>query len=151
MSKTYRYTVTVPAGWTTTQAFEKWDGESELDGTSAAADLLGQPSDTKGVWVAAAPSKRTLEADVAYAITWTDHYHGDYCPPQPNSRSPITVGGQPGVLLRYNCGILVNVAVTVDRGVEYWFNFIDRSMAAAADPADTATFTSMLTSVRFPH
>lgn len=150
-SKTYGYTLTVPAGWTTRQAFAKWDGESELDGTSASVDLIGQPADTKGVWAAAAPSKRDLAADTAFAIIWTAHYHGDYCPSRPDMRNRVTVGGQPGVLLAYNCGILVNTALTVNHGVEYWFVFIDRGQAAATDPTDRATFLAMLSSVRFPH
>jgi hypothetical protein len=151
VSKAYGYTITVPASFTLRQAFGKWDGHSELDGNSASVDLIGQPADTTGVWAAAARSKRDLASDAAYAITWNAHYHGDTCPHQPNLRQRITVGGQPGVLLAYNCGILVNMAVTVDRGVEYWFVFIDRSVARATDATDHATFLTMLNSVRFPH
>lgn len=149
-SKTYGYTLSVPAGLTPRQAFAKWDGESELDGDSAQVDLMGHPGESKGVWIAAARSKRDLAADTAFAITWNAHYHGDYCPSRPNMRDRVTIGGQPGVLLAYNCGILVNFAVTVDRGVEYWFTFVDRGLAAANNPSDRATFLKMLSSVRFP-
>jgi hypothetical protein len=148
-SKAYGYTLTVPAPWIARQAFAKWDGEAGLNGDSAEVDLFGQPSETKGVWAAAVPSKRDLAAAAAYAIVWTAHVHGDTCPPLPSTRSRITVGGQPGVLLAYNCGILVNTAVTVYRAVEYWFVFVDRGLAAATNAADQATFTRMLNSVQF--
>jgi len=148
-STTYGYTLTVPAGLTSRQAFAKWDGESELNGDSAEVDLIGDPGDTSGVWAAAAPSKRDLVAETAYAITWNAHYHGDYCPQRPDITTRITVGGQPGVLLAYNCGILVNTAVTVAHGVDYWFVFVDRSVAAATTPTDHATFMKILSSVQF--
>ena len=150
LSKAYGYTVTVPADFTPRQAYAKWDGESELDGDSALVDLLGQPGETKGMFVAAAPTKRDLAADTAFAITFNAHYHGDYCPNRP-TRGRVTVGGQPGVLLAYNCGILVNHVVTVYHGVEYWFVFVDRGVDAATDPTDHATFVKMLSSVRFRH
>jgi hypothetical protein len=147
-SKAYGYTLTVPAGWTSRQAFAKWDGESELDGDSALVDLLGHPGESKGVWAAAAPSTRNLAADTTFATVWNHHYHGDTCP-NPPAKSRVTVGGRPGVLLAYNCGILVNHVVTVDRGVEYWFVFVDRGVVAATDRTDRATFLHILRSVRF--
>jgi hypothetical protein len=131
------------------QASVKWDGKWELDGTSPEADLIGQPGDARGVWAAAARSKRTLAAATAFAIRWNRDVHGDTCP-HPPTRTPVMVGGQPGVLLAYNCGILVNMAVTVTHGVEYWFAFLDHGVAAANDPADHAIFMKMLSSVRFP-
>jgi hypothetical protein len=149
-SKAYGYTVTVPAGWASRQAYEKWDGEWELDGTSNAVDLFGEPSVSKGVWAAAAPSQRDLAAEAAFAIVWNAHYHGDFCPHRPTTRSRVTIGGRPGVLLAYNCGILINMAVTVDHDVEYWFVFVDRGVVAANDPADHLTFLRMLRSVHFP-
>ena len=150
-SKAYGYTLTVPAGWSTRQAFAKWDGESELDGSSAFVDLIGTPSDSKGVWAAAGRTNRDLAADTTFAITWNYHYHGDHCPRRPDMRNRLTIGGRPGVLLAYNCGILINFAVTVDHGVEYWYTFVDRGVAAATDPADHATFLKMLSSVQFAH
>ena len=148
-SKAYGYTVTVPPRWTTRQAFANWDGESELDGDSAFVDLLGHPAESNGVWAAAARSKGDLATDTTFAIAWNKHFHGDFCQ-HPPTRSRVTVGGQPGVLLAYNCGILVNVVVTVHRGVEYWFAFVDQSVPAAFDPTDRATFLDILKSVQFP-
>jgi hypothetical protein len=65
-------------------------------------------------------------------------------------RNRVTIGGQPGVLLAYNCGILINFALTVDHGVEYWFVFVDQGVPAATDPTDHAPFLKMLSSVQFP-
>lgn len=149
-SKAYGYTLTAPAGMTPRQAYDKWDGVTELDGSSAEVDLIGDPSETKGVWAAAARTNRDLAADVAYAISWNARVHGDFCPQRPDITSRITIGGRPGVLLSYNCGILVNQAVTVDQGISYWFSFVDRSLAAATNPTDDATFRAILSSVRFP-
>jgi hypothetical protein len=139
----------MPAGWTSRQALYKWDGEEEIDGTSNQVDLLGQPSVSKGVIAAAAPWKRDLAAYTSYTITWNAHYFGDHCPAKPNTRSTVTVGGEPGVLLAYNCGILVNYAATVHHGVAYRFAFVDRVVAAATDPTDHATFLNMLKSAKF--
>jgi hypothetical protein len=149
-SKHYGYTLAVPAGWTSRQAFGKWDGETELDGNSAQVDLIGQPADTMGVWVAAARWKRDLAAYTTYLVAWNARYHGDTCPPKPDTRQRVTVGGQPGVLLAYNCGILVNNVGTVHDGVGYFFAFIDRGVATATNPTDRATFLEMLRSVKLP-
>jgi hypothetical protein len=150
-SKGYGYSLTVPAGWTSRQAFEKWDGQSELDGTSVMVDLLGQPSVSRGVFIAAARWKRDLAAYATFLIAWNANYHGDYCPQRPNARSRVTVGGQPGVLLAYNCGILINNVATVHDGVGYLFVFVDRGLAAATDRTDHATFLRILRSVEFPN
>ena len=147
-SATYGYTLTVPAGWASRQAFEKWDIESELDGTSILADLFGEPGVSRGAFAAAAPWKRDLAAYTSYLIAWTAHYH-EFCPQRPNRRTGVSIGGQRGVLLAYDCGILVNIAVTVHRGVGYVFTFVDRGVAAATDPTDHATFLKILRSVRF--
>jgi hypothetical protein len=148
-SATYGYTLTVPAGWTSRQAFEKWDIQSELDGTSILVDLFGEPSVSRGAFAAAARWKRGLAAYTTYLITWNAHYH-ELCPQRPNARSRVAIGGQPGVLLAYNCGILVNIAATVHRRVGYLFTFVDRGVAAATDPTDHATFLKILRSVHFP-
>jgi hypothetical protein len=148
-SATYRYTLTVPARWTSRQASEKWDIQSELDGTSILADLFGEPSESRGVFAAAARWKRDLAAYTTYLIAWNAHYH-EFCPQRPNTRTPVTIGGRPGVLLAYNCGILVNIAATVHRRVGYLFTFVDQGVAAATDPTDHATFLKVLRSVQFP-
>jgi hypothetical protein len=54
------------------------------------------------------------------------------------------------VLLAYNCGILINHAVTVHHGVGYDFAFRDPTVAAATDPTDHAALLDILGSVQFP-
>ena len=65
-SHAYGYSLTVPVGLTPRQAFAKWDGKSELDGDSAYVDLIGDPAESRGVWVAATPWKQDLAAFTAY-------------------------------------------------------------------------------------
>jgi diaminopimelate decarboxylase len=109
---------------------------------------MGLPGESKGVWAAAARSRGDLATDTSFAVRWNEHYHGDTCPAPP-AKSRVTVGGQPGVLLAYGCGILINFVVTIHHGDEYWFVFVDRSVSAPTDSADSATFLAMLRSVRF--
>ena len=149
-SHAYGYSLTVPVGLTPRQAFAKWDGKSELDGDSAYVDLIGDPAESRGVWVAATPWKQDLAAFTAYMIIWNFHFHGDYCPEHPETRGPVTVGGEAGVLFTYNCGILVNNVATVRHGIGYFFVFVDQDVAAANNPADHAVFMKMLASVTFP-
>lgn len=144
--------MTLPAGWTAVQAHSRWDGKIGLDYASASVDRFIGTS-MAGSWGVAAPWKRSLAADTTYVIRWNYLYHRNTCPAsaRPESRSPVTIGGQAGVLLAYNCGILINLAATVHHGFAYWFVFRDPGVNAATDPADHATFLGMLHSVRFTH
>ena len=54
------------------------------------------------------------------------------------------------MLLGFDCGILINSAVTVHDGMAYVFGFRDPSVHAATDPTDRATFLALLKSVTFP-
>jgi len=149
-SAAYGYTLTLPPKWASRPAFEKWAGEEELDGSSTLADIFGQPSESRGMFAAAARWKGDLRSYWKFLIAFNAHYHGDHCPQRPNARRLVTVGGQPGVLLAYNCGILINNVATVHDGVGYVFVFVDRGVAAATDPTDSATFRDILRSVRLP-
>ena len=80
-------------------------------------------------------------------IEGTVEDHGDTCPVTPDARNPIEIGGQPGTQLAWNCGILINQAVTVDNGVGYFFGFRDPSVQAATDSADRELFVELLKSV----
>jgi hypothetical protein len=104
---------------------------------------------TAAAWAVATRWKRDLAAYTRFLTGWNVRYHGDTCPPKPRTRNPITVGGQPGTLLAYNCGILINVAATVHGGIGYMFVFRDPGVAAATDPTDRATFLKILRSVQF--
>jgi hypothetical protein len=84
-------------------------------------------------------------------VAWNARYHGDTCPRRPSTEKEISVGGSPGVLLEYNCGILINIAGTVRHGVGYWFAFRYLSVHAASDPAGHAAFVEIRRSVEFPH
>ena len=83
-------------------------------------------------------------------IAATTADHGDTCPPVPESQEPIEIGSEPGVLLSYDCGILINIAVAVHDGVAYVFGFRDPAVHAATDPADRETFLGLLESVTYP-
>jgi hypothetical protein len=65
-------------------------------------------------------------------------------------RQRINVGSDQGVLLAYNCGILINLAAAVHNGVGYQFGFRDPTVNAATDPADEATFLAILESTQLP-
>jgi hypothetical protein len=142
--------VTLPPGWLSAQASERWsvhDGFG-LNRDSFVADQFRSAS-TAIAFAVAAHWKRDLAAWTRLWIAMTARYHEE-CPPEPNTRNRVTIGDQPGVLLGYNCGILVNIAVTVHSGVGYSVSFVDDSVPAATDPTDHATFLTMLRSVQFP-
>jgi hypothetical protein len=84
-----------------------------------------------------------------YLVAWNARFHGDTCPAKPHTSRSITVGGDPGILLAYDCGILINIAGTVHEGLGYWFGFRDPSVQAATDPVDRNAFLQILGSVRF--
>ena len=149
-SATYGYTLMPPPHWTSAQASRKWDGQSGLDIDSSQVDQFRSPLTNPVFWAVATHWQKSLAAFTSYAISWTSSFHGDSCTAEPNRRSPITVGGQPGVLLAYDCGVLINYAVTVDNGIGYWFLFKDDAVQAATDPTDHATFLHVLKSVQFP-
>jgi hypothetical protein len=149
-SPEYGYTVTLPAGWTALQAHTKWDGKSELTRDSFGVDLFVGPSYAISFGAAAAWT-HGLASYARYLIASTVRYHSDTCPRKPNIESGIGIGGRHGVLLGYNCGILINIAATVRNGVGYMFVFHDDSVQAATDRTDHATFVKILRSVQFPH
>jgi len=90
--------MTLPAGWTVTPASAKWDGKSGLSSDSAEVDqFLGPASATSGV---ANPYAKKLLGYVLDLIHWNYKYHGDTCPPTPESQTPVKIGGVPGMLLQ---------------------------------------------------
>jgi hypothetical protein len=148
-SAEYAYTVGLPAGWTSVAAGKKWDGKSGLSSDSPEVDQFVSPA-AASAWGVAGRWDRDLTAYATFLIRWTERFHGDTCPSKPQTRSRITIGGQPGVLLEYDCGILINVAATVYGGVGYHFGFRDPAVHAASDPADHADFLHILQSAQFP-
>jgi hypothetical protein len=149
-SATYGYSISVPAGWTAEDALKAWDGTYGLDIEAPAVDkFLG--NSTASAWAASGPWDQNLAAYSTYLVEWNKRYHSNTCPPKPETKSRVGIGGRPGILLDYNCGILINMAATVDHGVGYVFLLRDPGVASATDPKDSATFARMLNSVRFPH
>jgi hypothetical protein len=148
-SQSYGYKLTVPAQWSAAPADYKWDRRSELSLDSPAVDKFFSSVTGRGSYAAAGRWNGDLAAYTTFLIAWTHRTHGDFCPAKPNTRSPVTIGGQPGVLLAYNCGILINIAATVHHGVGYQFVFRDSGVSAASDPADHAVFLQILRSVQF--
>ena len=148
-SKTYGYSLTVPAGWTTIQASIPWDGEGMPSHDVPEADQFVSPSSPSASFHGA-PTTKDLAGQVKQAIAGIAVDHGDTCPPVPKSQEPISVGSEPGVLLNYDCGILITNAITIHDGVAYVFGFRDPAVHAATDAADRATFLALLESVKFP-
>ena len=147
-SATYGYTITVPAGWSSSQATKAWDGSSGLSSGSAEVDKFVGPSSASSTGVAARPIRLSAYADALVAAT--TKYHGNTCPPRPAARKPITIGGDPSILVEYDCGIRINNAVTVHKGVGYQFLLRDPAVHASTDPADQKSFFELLQSVKFP-
>jgi hypothetical protein len=149
ISAKYGYRLTLPPGWSSSQATSVWDGSSGLSSESAEVDKFVGPSSATSSGVAA-PSHQTLSAYTDALIAATAKYHGDTCPSEPAARKPITIGGEPAMLLEYDCGILINNAVTVHKGVGYQFLLRDPAIHASTDPSDQRTFFELLQSVTFP-
>ncbi|HEX2755679.1 MAG TPA: hypothetical protein VHM48_09460 [Candidatus Limnocylindrales bacterium] len=148
-SKTYGYSVMLPAGWTGVQATAVWNGTGAPGSDTPEGDRFLGPA-APSSWALVTPKSKDL---AGYAKEWVDataKYHGDTCTAPPEAVDPIMIGSEPATLLSFNCGILINGAVTVHKGIGYQFGFRDPSVQAATDPADRMTFLELLRSVQFP-
>ena len=148
-SKTYGYSLTVPGGWTIIQATAAWDGKGAPFHDVPEADQFVGPA-AASAWFFGAPTTKDLKAKVNESIAANAASHGNTCPAVPDVQDPIQIGSEPGVLLGYNCGILINSGITVHKGIAYLFGFRDPAVHAATDPADRAAFLELLKSVQFP-
>ncbi|HEY3528992.1 MAG TPA: hypothetical protein VGK78_07565 [Nocardioides sp.] len=146
-STTYGYTLKVPAGWTAAQASERWDGRTVLLSESPEVDRFTGTT-TANSFAVARSWRRGLAAYVTSLVAWQARTH-PYCPSKPALEKPVAIGGSPGLLLEYNCDVLINIAVTVKDGVAYWFLF-DPGNEPALDGSDHVAFLRMLRSVEFP-
>jgi len=147
-STRYPYSITLPIGWVATPARVTWDGTGAPTSDDPAVDVFG-PVGEGTAFGSAARTTSSLAAWVADGIATNFRIHSDTCPQTPYSVESVTIGGQPGTLVAWNCGILINAAFTVANGYGYRFVFRDPTIQAATDPADKATFTTMLGSVAF--
>jgi len=68
---------------------------------------------------------------------------------QPDTTEQTKVGSEPGALIAWNCGILVNLAVTLRNGTGCEFVFRDPGVHQATDANDRATFDKSLGGVSF--
>ena len=96
------------------------------------------------------PSHAKLGSFVKKGIAFNFATHGDTCPQKPAARDPVTIGSDPGMLVAWDCGILINVGFAVHDGVGYQFVFRDPAVHAATDAEDRATFVALLESVKWP-
>lgn len=148
-SKTYGYSLTVPAGWTVIQATSAWDGKGAPFHDVPEADQFVGPA-AASAWFFGAPTTKDLTGRVNESIAANAASHGNTCPAVPDVQDSIQIGSEPGILLGYNCGILINSGITVHKGIAYLFGFRDPAVHAATDPADRAAFLELLKSVQFP-
>jgi hypothetical protein len=148
-SKIYGYSVALPAGWSSLAASARWDGVAGVKSDSPEVDRWISGAEPSS-WGSAAAYAKDLASYTTKAIADTSKYHGDTCTAPPEAQEAITIGSEAGTLLSYNCGILINVGVTVHNGTGYTFGFRDPAVQAATDPVDRAMFTDLLKSVHFP-
>ena len=147
-SPLYAYSVAIPRGWSATPALVRWDGETQPSLGSTVDELSGPHLIALGF---AGPFAGDLAAFTQDRIAANARDHADTCAANAlQGQEPITFGGQPGVLLTWSCGALVDQAITVHAGVAYAFTIRDVDFKPALDPADFAAIRSMLDSVSFP-
>jgi len=144
----YGYTVTLPAGWSATPATVKWDGKGAPGNDDPAVDKFQGPG-SASVHAFAAPMSLDLAGYGEDVVARNAQFHGDTCPPKPDTTEQATVGSEPGAFIAWNCGILINLAVTLHNGTGYEFVFRDPGVHQATDATDRATFDKILGSVSF--
>ena len=148
-STTYGYSLTVPAGWTVIQATAAWDGNGAPRSTTCPRPTSSSslPPERLVLWGAhdQGPGGLREGEDRRQRRGPRQHLSG-------RARGPGSDQdrGRTGTLLAYDCGILINLAVTVHDGIGYLFGFRDVAVHAATDPADRAVFLELLKSVHFP-
>lgn len=147
-SKVYGYSLTVPGGWTIIPATAAWDGKGAPFHDVPEADQFVGPA-AASAWFFGAPTTKDLAGRVKESIAANAAEHGNTCPAVPQAKDSIVIGSEAGTLLAYDCGILINSAITVHKGMAYLFGFRDPAVHAATDPTDRAAFLQLLKSVRF--
>ena len=148
-SAMYGYSIDVPPGWSASAATKRWDGTKSPGNDDPVNDRF-VTGVSASAWARAAPVTLNLADYVAATIAGNAQFHGDTCGREPpDSVEAITIGGEPGTLLAWDCGILINVGVTVHGGSGFFFGLRDPGVKGATDPVDHDLFVAMLASVRF--
>jgi hypothetical protein len=148
-SSMYDYSLTLPVGWHVGAAILRWDGASAPGNSDPTADKFISPA-TVSVFSYAAPFSGDLDQFAEDYTAWTVRDHGDTCPATaPTTSETIEIGGETGVLQSWDCGILINPALTLHDGTAFVFVMRDIAVHAATDPADRAIFEEILESVSF--
>jgi hypothetical protein len=147
-SPLYGYSIVVPTGWSATPATTLWDGRSAPSLGPDVDQIAGPHLIVLGY---AGPFAGDLTAFVQEQIAASARDHSDTCPSNAlQLEQPTTIGGQPGVLLGFNCGARIDQAITVHDGVGYAFTIRDTAFSPTLDPTDLASVQSMLESLIFP-
>lgn len=145
----YEYTIVVPAGWPTGAAMIRWDAASSPGDDDSSVDKFAGPAGLSA-FAFAGPVRVDLAGFVKETIAWTVRDHGDTCPATaPEVTEPIEIGGEPGMLLSWDCGILINEALLVRKGTGFVVVIRDLDVKAATDPADRAILQALLDSITF--
>jgi hypothetical protein len=146
----YGYSITLPAGWNVGPAMLRWDGASAPGNDDGTVDKFVSPA-TVSTFSYSAPVKVDLDTFVKDNIAWTVRDHGDTCPATaPQTTEPIQIGGEAGMLLSWNCGILINQALVIRNGTGFVFVMRDPGVQAATDATDRALLEDLLNSVKLP-
>ncbi len=147
-SHLYGYSIVVPTGWNATPATTLWDGQSQPSLGPNVDQVAGPHLIVLGY---AGPFGGDLTAFVQDRIAANARDHSDTCPSNAlQLNQPMTIGGEPGVLLGLNCGARIDQVITVHDGVGYAFTIRDSAFGSTLDPADFASVQSMLDSLVFP-
>jgi len=147
-SPLYGYSIVVPTGWSATPATTRWDGVSAASLGPNVDQLAGPHLIVLGY---AGPFAGNLTAFVQDQIAASARDHSDTCPSNAlQLNQPTTIGGQPGVLLGFNCGARIDQAITVHDGLGYAFTIRDAAFSPTLDPTDFARVQPMLDSLIFP-
>jgi hypothetical protein len=147
-SDLYGYSLTLPPGWSAAPARTKWDGKGAPSNDDPRVDRFAG-SLTLSAFAFAAPSRLDLNRFTEDVVARNVQFHGDTCPPQPDSVDPTTVGRSAAKFIAWNCGILINIVVVVDHGTGYEFVLRDMAVQAATDAADRTSFDAILSTVTF--
>ena len=149
-SQLYGYSIVLPAGWSVGAARIRWDGASAPGNAFSSVDRFVSPA-TVSAFGYAGPVTTDLDRFAKDTIAWTVRDHGDTCPAAaPEATEPIQFGGEDGMLLSWNCGILINQALLVRDGTGFVFVMRDPAVQAATDATDRALLEGLLDSVTFP-